>query len=57
MSQRQRVRDEVDGEKQRAGSRDKDGAQRKERSVVRNEDDVGGRDRVTRGEQRVLRGG
>jgi len=57
VSQRQRVRDEVDGEKQRAGSRDKDGAQRKERSVVRNKDDVGGRDRVTRGEQRVLRGG
>ena len=29
----------------------------KERSVMRNEDDVGGRARVTRDEERVLRGG
>ena len=32
-------------------------AYRKQRSVVRNEDDVGGRARVTRDEERVLRGG
>ena len=30
-------------------------AHRKERSVTRNEDDVGGRKRVTRDEERVLR--
>ena len=30
---------------------------RKERSVMRREDDVGGRARVTRAEERVLRGG
>jgi len=30
---------------------------RKERSVIRSEDDVGGRARVTRDEERVLRGG
>ena len=29
----------------------------KERSVIRNEDDVGGRARVSRDEERVLRGG
>jgi len=32
-------------------------AYRKERSVIRMEDDVGGRARVTRDEERVLRGG
>ena len=32
-------------------------AYRKERSVTRKEDDVGGRARVTRDEERVLRGG
>jgi len=36
--------------------RDRD-AYRKERSVIRNEDDVGGRARVTRDEERVLREG
>ena len=38
-------------------SRDKVNAYRKKRSVIRNEDDVGGRARVTRDEERVLRGG
>ena len=32
-------------------------AYRKERSVVRNDDDVSGRARATRDEERVLRGG
>jgi len=32
-------------------------AYRKERSVIRSNDDVGGRARVTRDEERVLRGG
>ena len=32
-------------------------AYRKERSVICSEDDVGGRARVTRDEERVLRGG
>jgi len=32
-------------------------AYRKERSVIRSEDDVSGRARVTRDEERVLRGG
>ena len=39
-------------------SRDKLGeAYGKERSVIRSEDDVGGRARVTRDKERVLRGG
>ena len=32
-------------------------AYQKERSVIRSEDDVGGRVRVTRDEERMLRGG
>jgi len=39
--------------RQRAGCRDN----AKQRSVIRSEDDVGGRARVTRDEERVLRGG
>ena len=33
------------------------GAQRKERSVIRGEDDVGGQARLARDEERVLQGG
>jgi len=46
---------EVDGENQEVDSRDK--VRHTERSdQLRNEDDVGGRARVTRDEERVLRG-
>ena len=51
-------RHEVDGKKQGVDSRDRQGkVYHKERSVTRSEDDVGGRARVTRDEERVLRGG
>jgi len=42
--------DEVDGEKQGLGHG-------KEQSVTGSEDDVGGKERVTRDDERVLRGG
>jgi len=47
----------VVGEKQGVDCRDKVKHYRKERLIVRNEDAVGGRARVTTGEERVLRGG
>jgi len=50
--------DEVDGMKDGAGSRDKvKRIESNDQSVNRNKDDVDGRARVTRDEERVLRGG
>jgi len=50
--------DEVDGMKDGAGSRDKvKRIERNDQSVNRNKDDVDGRARVTRDEERVLQGG
>ena len=43
--------------KQKADSRDTEKNIEKERSVIRREDDEGGRARVTSDEERVFRGG
>ena len=56
--QRKEQRIENDGEKRaELVLSTRGGAHRKERSVIRNDDDVGGRARVTRDEERVRRAG
>jgi len=57
MSMNRQVRDRGTGMRLRERTRKLIPETRKERSVTRNEDDIRGRARVTRDEERVLRGG